>query len=367
MDPSYRLNHPDRSLHLDLIKCVSMIPMPFIHVASMMLIEGLNAPSLTQGQITAMFGPLHNFGPPVFLFCMGCGVVMTRHNSAPELAQRGLKTIRMGLELNLIRFTLYYLLKGLLLEPAVLPYAWYWLIGSDILPCAGMSLLALSAAREWELPERAVLGFGLLCAAGQMLLPSITLSGTAGSLLGNFVFVEGGGSYFPLVSWMLFPCLGYFYQTKLRKIKRPGRFHLILGLSCASLFAASYAFLKRRGKWKKRYLFWGEMGDRMDLPTTWFTCLFGGIYLSVTYGLARLLERHPMRKAITAFSRLVTAFYCIHWVVLMLTYLICQLRGLGRFLRRRRDVLALGGGLLIVSALLSGCWGALKARNRNAG
>lgn len=365
MEALCQANHSGRSLHLDLIKCISMLPMPFIHVASMMLVEGLNAASLTQGQIVSMFGPLHNLGPSMFLFCMGCGVVMTRHNSPSDLTQRGLKTIRMGLVLNLLRFTLYYLIKGFLLEPAVLPYAWYWLIGSDILPCAGMSILALAAARKGELTENVVLSFGLLCAAGQMLLPPIAMTGTAGSLLGNILFVEGGGSYFPLISWILFPCLGYFYQKKLPKIKHPGRFHLILGLSCASLFAASVAFLKRRGKWKKRYVFWGEMGDHMDLPTIWFTCLFGGVYLSVTYALARLLERFSLSKVISACSKRVTSFYCIHWVVLMFTYLICQLRGMRHFIRRRRDVFALGSGLLLVSALLSGCWGILRARRRD--
>lgn len=349
---------------MDLLKCAALCIMPFLHVNTMLALEGLYADGFPPAYLTAALGLLYNLVPTVFMFCLGGGVVLTRHGEPAALARRGVATILLGVGLNLIRFAPYYLITGAYFsDAAMLRKAWFWLIGSDILPFAGLSFLFFAETRRRELSEWAVLGFGLACAAGQMLLPVPEMPGTLGHLLGNVFFVEGGESYFPFVSWLVFPCLGYFYQKRLQKTKKPVRMHLVLGTVCAALLAISVTLLKRRGRWKKRYLLWGEMDFRMDLPAVWIASLIGGIWLSVSYFLARLLDRRPLRSLAAGISKRLNAFYCIHWVVLMAGLLIAKLRGKRR-MHSVGGVLAAGTALLSAGVLLAKLWAVFRASKK---
>lgn len=336
-----------RNVHLDILKCTALCIMPFLHVNSMLTLEGLYADGFPPAWLTVALGLLYNLVPTVFMFCLGSGVVLTRHGQPSALARRGAETILLGLGLNLVRFVPYYLTVGLYYsDAAALQQAWMWLIGSDVLPFAGMSFLFFAAMKKLGRFEWTVLLAGLFFAVGQMLLPVPNSPGTLGHLLGYVIFTEGGESYFPFVSWIIFPCLGYFYQKRLKKMKNPARMHLHLGVVCAALLVISAALLKRRGRWKNRYLLWGEMDFRMDLPAVWFSGLILGLWLSVTYFLSRLLDFRWLRARASSLSKRQTAFYCIHWVVLMSGILIAKLRG-------KRRVHSLGGFLTAGTAVLT--------------
>ncbi|MBQ7520360.1 MAG: DUF1624 domain-containing protein, partial [Clostridia bacterium] len=314
--------------------------------------ERFLAPEFPLSLVSDVLGMLYNFVPGVFLFCLGCGAVLTRRNTPEAFARRGRHLILLGLVLNLLRFTPFYLIKGLALgDMAGFSRAWLWLIGSDVLPFAGMSFLCFAGMKRCRFPDWAVLCFGLACAAGQMLLPVPRMDGMAGHLLGNFLFVDGGASYFPFLSWMVYPCLGYFYQSRLSQTRHPARFHLVLGAVCGSLLAASVLLLKHLGKWKKRYLFWGEMEFRMDLPTTWFAGLIGGVWVSAAYFLSLL--KCPAGKWISAFSRRVTSFYCVHWLILMYGLLLGRLVKKPAKMRSIGAFAAAGTALVLVSAILT--------------
>ena len=339
--------------------------MPVVHVFSMTMVEGLWAPGFPPERLAEALGLLYNIGPTGFLIPLGCALVLTRHGSPGELARRGARTVGMGLGLNAVRFTLVYIIIGLSLgDAAALSRAWMWLIGSDVLPFAGLTFLVFSGVRKWKLPDWAVLGLGLACAAGQMLLPVPHMAGTGGHLLGNLIFVEGGESFFPLLSWIVYPCLGYFYQSRLRKTRNPKRFHLLLGVGCASLLAGTAALLKRKGKSLRSHLMWGETDFRMDLVTTWIVALMNGLYLSLTWPLAKWLEKHPVRKPITGLTKRMTSFYCIHWLLLMAGVLWSKLRKKKNVIRGPHGYWAAVAGLFAAAALLSELWGRARRARR---
>ena len=348
------------------MKAAALLIMPFLHAVYHLDFEGFFAPEFPIEQVSSIFGVLYNFVPGIFLFCLGCGAVLTRHDTPEELANRGKKLILTGLALNAARFTPFYLVKGLVLgDMAGFSRAWLWIIGSDVLPFAGMSFIWFSAVKRWNLPDWAVLGFGIVCSAGQMLLPVPELSGTLGHLLGNFIFVEGGASYFPFISWIIFPCLGYFYQSRLNKTPRPVRFHIVLGAACASLLAASVLLMRRFGRWKKRYLHWGEMEFRMDLPTAWIAGLIGGIWVSAAYLISIPLKRLRFSDRITSFSKQLTSFYCAHWLVLMGGILICKLLRKPKKIRTAGAFTAAGTVLVILSTIISTVYTYTKHKERN--
>ncbi|MBQ9720523.1 MAG: hypothetical protein IJV64_07500 [Oscillospiraceae bacterium] len=361
-----RLNDRRRSLHLDLLKWVAMRIMPALHAAYHLEFEGFFSPVYPAEAVSALLGILYNFVPGAFLFCLGCGVVLTRHGEPRELAERGGKLILLGLALNMLRFTPFYLLKGfLLLDMAGFSRAWLWIVGSDVLPFAGLSFLVFAFARRHELPDWVVLGFGVFCAAGQMLLPVPFMTGMLGHLLGNFLFVDGGASYFPFLSWIIFPCLGYFYQSRLGKSEHPARFHLILGLSCAALLTATVAVLKRRGQWRRRYLQWGEMEFRMDFPTAWIVSLITGIWLSIAWFLSSLVKGEKLRGFISACARLVTSFYCVHWLVLMYGLLFRKLRRKPGKIHSAGGFLAVCAALTVISALVTKLWSCVHSYRKD--
>ena len=361
-----RLDNKSRALYLDLTKATAMLIMPFLHCVYFLGFEGFFASEFPIEQILSISGVLYNFVPGIFLFCLGCGAVITRHDTPEAFLSRGKKLILLGIGLNILRFTPFYLIKGLVFgEMEGFSRAWLWIIGSDVLPFAGLSFLWFAGVKKWNLPDWAVLGFGIVCAAGQMLLPVPRISGTLGQILGNFIFVDGGGSYFPFISWIIFPCLGYFYQSRLNKTRHPARFHVILGTVCASLLAASVLLMKRFGRWKKRYLLWGEMDFHMDLPTTWIAGLIGGLWISISYFLAMPLKRLKISNLITLFSKRITSYYCIHWLVLMGGILIYKLRGKPKKIRTSGAFFAIGTALTALSTVISIIYTSMYRKERN--
>ena len=99
-----RLENGSREVHMDLLKFAAICIMPFLHVNGMFALEGLYAAPFPPPWLTETLGVLYNLVPSVFLFCLGGGVVLTRHGKARELARRGILMILMGLGLNLVRF-----------------------------------------------------------------------------------------------------------------------------------------------------------------------------------------------------------------------------------------------------------------------
>ena len=174
-----------RQLEFDLTKAVTIVLMVWTHVYES-LSTGFE-PSLSavnayvRGSIT---------GAATFMFCMGLGISYTRHNTAKECIQRGVKLLTNGFVLLLFRDIIPVLLRWWIFNsPESAIYLIYGL-SCDILQFAGLALLLVGLLKNLRISSMG------------MLLISIAMS-----LMGTFLEGVSTGCY-PVDQ-----ILGFFWGT----------------------------------------------------------------------------------------------------------------------------------------------------------
>ena len=91
-------------------------------------------------------GPL---AAPVFMFCMGIGMIYTRHSAPAEFVKRGIKLLLTGYALNFVRQTLPMLI-GMLIGVKTDYSLIGGLLNVDILPFAGMVFITVGILKKFS-------------------------------------------------------------------------------------------------------------------------------------------------------------------------------------------------------------------------
>lgn len=160
----------NRQIELDIAKAFSTIFMIFIHTITVaMLFE--NTVSLpyyvTVGSILG--GP---FSAPVFMFCMGIGIIYSSHTQPNMMIKRGIKLFLLGLLVNIFSFIIpHYLSQYLLNSGNILPILnGLKLFYVDILEFAGLSFVILGIFKKMNLSNRQLLAAGIILSVLGFLL-----------------------------------------------------------------------------------------------------------------------------------------------------------------------------------------------------
>ena len=304
-----------RVVYLDLLKVIALLLMPCIHVMAALPEMELISPNFPVDSITTHGGILYLFVPGVFMFCMGCGLQLSNHSTPSQLMRRGLHLLLVGFILNILRGTLIFVILGFVDDPSCFHTAWFWLWGSDILYFAGLFFLLFAFVKRFKVKDIWILGGAVLMLIVGHFIPAFTTGiVTLDEIIGNLVYVNAD-SYFPVLSWSIYPVLGYVFQKKIEQTEKKDGFVLRVGLVSAAVFLVLFLALKLSGNMQDRYLLWGEMGARMDLPTALLTISFEGIYISLIYAVCRWIKSEKLMNVLGKISARVNSIYCIHWLI----------------------------------------------------
>ena len=130
-------------MELDIAKALSIIFMIFLH--TVMVVSGFNN----------SISPAYDFiignvlgrpcAAPVFMFCMGIGIVYSRHSQWDLMIKRGVKLYLLGILVNVFEFFLPGFVCGMLLGRwDIFPMAGGLLLFCvDILAFAGLSFILM--------------------------------------------------------------------------------------------------------------------------------------------------------------------------------------------------------------------------------
>ena len=199
--------------------------MIFIHTITVaMLFE--NTVSLpyyvTVGSILG--GP---FSAPVFMFCMGIGIIYSSHTQPNMMIKRGIKLFLLGLLVNIFSFIIpHYLSQYILNSGNILPIlGGLKLFYVDILEFAGFAFVILGIFKKMNLSNRQLLAAGIILSVlGFLLRFSDFGSVPLNILFGYFIGTSYEFTAFPLFSWIIFPIAGYFYGHYFIRTKDKSRF-----------------------------------------------------------------------------------------------------------------------------------------------
>lgn len=209
-----------RQIELDIAKALSIIFMIFVH--PLMVVPAFNS-SLSPTYVF-IFGNVlgRPLAAPIFMFCMGVGIVYSRRSQWDTMIKRGVKLYLLGILVNIFEFFLPCFVCGTLLGRwDVFPMAGGLLLFCvDILAFVGMAFVLMGILKKFEISNKWLIVIAVAMSIIGTLLRGTDLGNPVLNLIaGHFIGAAGGFTAFPLLPWFIFPIAGlvwgqYFIRAK---------------------------------------------------------------------------------------------------------------------------------------------------------
>ena len=252
---------------------------------------------------------------PTFMILLGAGIVFSRNKSPKKLALRGASLIALNYALNFAAFGM----PELILFAQTGDVAFWkdcvlYTLGVDILAFAGLALLFFALAEKLRLPPVDVALVALILSCLNYLTPRVD-NFPLGAAAGLFADVNDN-SYFPLLSWIGYPVMGYIFGRFLIRCTDKRLFYkYIFAFSAFSVAAFSLGSRKHgfSGVWS---LFFGADEYFSQDFIQYF--LVGGIcflWISILFSLSEIGALDFAGKHLSRWSRNVTPMFVAHWVI----------------------------------------------------
>ena len=308
-----------RQVELDIAKALSIIFMIFLHtfyIASAFNVD---------------FNPAYNFlimnilGRPyaatIFMFCMGVGVVYSRHSQWDLMIKRGVKLYLLGILVNVFEFFIPHFVAGVLLDKAdIFPIAGGLLLFCvDILAFAGLAFILMGILKKFNLSNKNLVIIAVVMSILGTLLKGIDFGIPVINLLfANFIGTKGGFTAFPLFNWFIFPIAGYVwgqYFIRANDKMEFFKFWPILLIVAFIYFSLSSTV-------------WGGVFSE-DVHLYYFLNTFDALFciinahalVGLCYWLAKYLP-DSIIKAFTILSSNINTIYIVQWLFVPLTIIL---------------------------------------------
>ena len=211
-----------RQKELDIAKALAIILMIFCHVTVFASFSNI---SISPGFELILSQTGAFISAPVFMFCMGIGIILSRHNQYDLLIKRGVKLLLLGYFVNIGEQIIPNIL-GNMLNISNTPITLLPLFKVDILIFAGVAFILIGILKRFNISKE------------KMLILAIVLS-----IIGSFVcFVDFNNIFlnyffgyfigtilhqctaFPLFNWFIFPVAGMVYGSYFIRVEDKSQF-----------------------------------------------------------------------------------------------------------------------------------------------
>ena len=299
-----------RQVELDIAKALSIIFMIFLH--TIMVVKGFNvgiSPTYDFVFSNILGRP---YAAPIFMFCMGIGVVYSRRSQWDIMVKRGITLFLLGILVNVFEFILPYFVCGSLLGRwDIFPIAGGLLLFCvDILAFAGLAFVLMGILKKFELSNKKLIIVAVVMSIIGTLLRGTDFGIDALNLFfGNFIGTAGGFTAFPLFTWFIFPIAGYVWGQYFIRAKDKGDFFRFWPIYI--IIALVYFFVSTR--------YWGGVASE-DVHLYYFMntldALFCIINAQGVIGLCYWVLKYLPDAVIKAFSILssnINRIYIAQW------------------------------------------------------
>lgn len=197
--------NPGRQFVFDLIKCISILILPLCHMCEEFVqLETYTEPTVTASLDGFLSGICEFFwgtaGAPVFMFCLGVGIIYSRRSNFRYLSLRSGKTIVFALLLVFFTQTLSLLIQGFMYDsPELINEGLGWLFCCDILNFAGLVFLFFALVIRFRIPNLVVVLIPVVLLVVSMFVPTDICADSiiASGLIGWFFWQNTTFSFFP--------------------------------------------------------------------------------------------------------------------------------------------------------------------------
>ncbi|WP_339011766.1 heparan-alpha-glucosaminide N-acetyltransferase domain-containing protein [Lactococcus garvieae] len=205
-----------RQIELDIAKGFSVIFMVFSHV--MLQFSSERVSDSLYSSIVDFFAGIP--AAPVFMFMLGVGVIYSKKATAKTLAYRGVQVLCAGYILNFFRSVLpVYInhLQGYTEYTSIFELFYDNFFYVDILQFAGLAMLFLALVLKFKLSHLNIICITLVfMGLNLILLPHMPrIENIWSTPLLSLVIGGAETSYFPFLTWIVYPVSGYIFGSYL--------------------------------------------------------------------------------------------------------------------------------------------------------
>jgi len=321
MEKKTVFSHNDgRQFELDFAKFIAIVFMILVHCYDYSSLYLSSSETSMVGTASTLGTFIEFLGAqpaaPVFMFCMGIGLVYTRHNSPYEFAHRGLKLLITGYLLNLYRtaFVVAGGLSGALGEQPLMPLMSAFALCVDILPFAGLAFLFFALMKHLKVSSAiaTLIVFLLLVVAN--ILPDVGNGDEWYCYIAGLLWYQNDFTSFPLFQWLPFPMAGVLFGKLLKTTADKRRFYLLTFVIGAVVFALSTLLACNRGVDLRTFFTIGYF-DMNILSATWSLAIVL-VLLSAYYFLVAHLHEGRLHRLATFCSRNINKIYLWQWILI---------------------------------------------------
>ena len=302
-----------RQRELDFAKGIAVLFMIWVHVIEVY-------------QSTEIEGSLYNRiiefigsppAAPIFMMMLGVGIVYSRKSTPKSLFNRGLILIVSGYILNFFRdFIPYYLLGKIHQDVEYIKEGWVLLWGTDILPFAGLAFIYFAFIKKFKVKNNILFMIWSLFMVLNILLKDVSFENSI--LNGAFRLIWGidETSWFPFLTWISYPILGYYFAQVLIRCKDKKTFYrnifFVAGSFSIPLWIYSYVNDVKFGAFGELYQ---VEYYHHDLVGTIVLCTFALFWISVCYFAYDYIPNF-IREIMARWSKNTNMIYSVHWLIL---------------------------------------------------
>ena len=306
-----------RFKEFDIIRALSLLALPLIHTyEEMMLLDALPG-AVSDGCIWIMI-----FGntAPIFMLCLGTNLAFSRHTTAEDLLRRGFQFLCWGLLLNLARFIFPSALTSLYLHsPALLYESFYYTLAPDIYDFAGLAFLVFALFRKLNFSTLQILLTSFFMLTLDSVIPNFhTPNDYCNALIGRFLWMDAD-SCFPLLTWLVYPAVGYcfglFFLKQKNKADRDRLMKRVLCVSAIGLVAMWFS-LRSYGLDPLLIMISASNEYITDLPNVLSMIFFSGIPFALIYFFFHKFQHTRFCRGLVDISYSIIPFYISQWIII---------------------------------------------------
>lgn len=305
-----------RQPEVDMIKWFAIPFMICVHIYEQYGgydFEHVMPDTVFRNAIEFLGGPL---SAPVFMFCMGIGIIYTKRSSPSDYIKRGCKLLITGYALNFFRQTLPQLIgiaMGIDFEMDIIG----GLLCVDILPFAGMALMTVGLMKKRRLSSIQICFIAFIMQAVGIWSTSINMRpGVIQSILG-LLLTTGKFTSFPLTIWLVYPSLGMVFGEFLIRCTDKDRAYRKLMIVSAAFFGAFTSGLLYVGyDIRNIYALCGDIYYRNDIISTLWIMPIILFALGICRYLSAKVEKTKIGGYIRYCSVNLNTIYIIQWIII---------------------------------------------------
>jgi len=304
-----------RQVEIDFLKAFTVVfSMIIIHVFDY---DTLGFENKFTWWLDNIFGGI--FAAPVFMFCMGLGMVYSRNSDPRQTIIRGLKLLTIGQVLNLFRYALIFAVQAIFEKDYDLRPAQALNFSSDIMQLSGLSFILMGLFRKLNLKNWVVLIIAVLMNICGMLLEGVQTGYYAFDQFLGFFWGTETESFFPLFNWFIFVAAGKCFGTFYQRLNNKTAFYLVSAPLALMVFCVIWYFQKNTSctifnTFDHRGFSWIGLPDAISVI----------LMMPMAFGIFYLLSRILPEKTISVLShpsKHINQYYCVSWWWIMVIYL----------------------------------------------